>query len=186
MSYEATTWAWKQDIPYKPKFVLLAMADWYNELESCAWPTHQQLCDKTGMSKSSVRRGIDWLIDHKLVVVEARFKNSRQLGNRYLLPVNVLVLQGVLPEQGGVLIEQGGALPEQGGALIEQPIKNTVIDTVKDTKDSGGPQETDLNIDEVLSGKGKNKDQIFSALKYKDGILTPKSCGDLEIFLAAV
>lgn len=169
LSYKATTWAWGQKgIPWKPKFVLVALADWYNELESCAWPTYAQLADKTGMSKSSVQRGLRWLVENKLVVVEPNFKHNRQQANRYRLPVNIMVFQGGLPDT------PIGGLPDTHGCLPDQPIKNTVKDTVKDTINSGEPQESDLKIQDVIESKSKSKDEILT--KFTP---TPKGCGDL-------
>ena len=168
MSVEASAWAWKQIIPANPKYVLIALADWYNELESCAWPSHAKLCEKTGLSRSTVKRAIGWLQEHKLVVPEQRFHNNRQVSNRYRLPIGTIHIQGVQsdpPTQSTV---------NPVGGLCDLPIEDTLKDTVEDTINSGEPQESSLNIQEVIDGKSKSKDEILT--KFKP---TPKGCADL-------
>ena len=163
MSHTATTWAWKQNIPYRAKFTLIALADWYNELESCAWPTHRQLSDKMGMPYGTVRDAIDWLVEHELVIVEPHFKRNRQMSNRYRLPVNMIVFQGAAPQQGG-------AEPQQDGAGGEQPIEDTVKDTVKDTVISAAPdfqsdskEKTNVKASEIQDKfKYGSKEKIYS------------------------
>lgn len=168
MSVEASAWAWKQIIPANPKFVLIALADWYNELESCAWPSHQKLCEKTGMSRSSVKRALGWLRDNQLVVVEHQYKHNKQLSNRYRLPIGIIYIQGVQCEPHGVQCEP------QGG-LCDLPIEDTIKDTVKDTIKlaSNSTQEKSLKISDVIETNTKTKKSIFE--KFKS---TPKGCAD--------
>jgi hypothetical protein len=151
MSHTATTWAWKQNIPYRAKFTLIALADWYNELESCAWPSLRQLSEKMGMPYGTVRDSLRWLVEVDLVVIEPHFKNNKQQSNRYRLPVNMIVFQGVEPQQGGVA-------PQQGGVEAQHPIEDTVKDTGKDTVISAAPdfpsdskEKTNVKVEEVLT-----------------------------------
>jgi hypothetical protein len=168
MSHEATTWAWKQNIPYRAKFVLLALADWYNELESCAWPTQRRLAKKLGMPYGTVRDSLRWLSEVDLVVVEHHYKHNKQVANRYRLPVNMIVFQGVEAQQGGVE-------SQQGGVEAQQPIIDTVKDTVKDTVSlaSSPTQGDDVKISDVIETNTKTKKSIFE--KFKP---TPKGCAD--------
>ena len=167
MSVEASAWAWKQTIPANPKYVLIALADWYNELESCAWPSNAKLCEKTGLSRRTVQRSIGWLTEHKLVVPETRFKNNRQVSNRYRLPIGTIHIQGC---QAGT---PRGVTVAQGGCHSDAPIKDTVKDTVKDTINSGKPQESSVKVEEVIGKMSKSRESIFD--KFKP---TAKGCGD--------
>lgn len=169
MSVEASAWAWKQIIPTKPKFVLIALADWYNELESCAWPSNAKLCEKTGLSRRTVQRSIGWLKDNQLVVPETRFKNNRQLSNRYRLPIGIIYIQGCQAGTPmGVTVAQGGC---QAGAPIEDTLKDTIKDTIKIASNS--TQEKSLKISDVIETNTKTKKSIFE--KFKS---TPKGCAD--------
>ena len=168
MSVEASAWAWKQIIPANPKYVLIALADWYNELESCAWPSHAKLCEKTGLSRSTVKRSLGWLGDHKLVVPEHRFRDNKQVSNRYRLPVGSLYLQGVQCEP------PMGVCVDPVGGLCDLPIEDTLKDTQEDTLNSGEPQETSVNLEEVIGKMSKSKEEIFARFEPK-----AKKCGDL-------
>lgn len=170
MSVEALLWATKQIIPAQPKLVLLMLADWYNELESCAWPTHDQLAEKCGMSRRSVQRHLEWLVERGLVEKEQRIIKGRQVSNRYRLPVNVLVFQGCQIDA-----PRGVRLTQPGGQ-IDAP-SNTLKDTVKDTENSPGAKMT--SIKDVLDGQDKyDREEIRERAKRDSaGNFTPAALG---------
>ena len=168
MSVKALFWALEQRIPTNPKVVLIYLSDWFNELEDCAWPSLEQLTERSGLSKSSVQRSINWLIEHKLVVIEHRFKGGWQKSNRFRLPIGVICLQGSQSDHPTLVTV---ITPD---SQSDHPVEHTVKDTVKDTIKSGEPQEDDLKISEVIGKREKSKDEIL--MKFK---LTPKGCADL-------
>lgn len=170
MSTKALFWALEQKIPGGPKSVLIHLADWYNTHEAAAWPTHQQLAEKSGWSVGGVRKYLDWLEEHGLVVREKRMYKGRQVSNRYRLPVNVMAFQGATTEHPRVS-SQGTP-----GATTGQPC-NTIKDTLTDTTICGEPQpESNMKVDEILPGgelPGKDAHEILAAFN-----CTPKGCAD--------
>ena len=85
MSTKALFWALEQRIPTNPKMVLIMLADWYNEKESCAWPTIAELEVKTGLKRTAVKTSIRWLEERNLVVRDANIRDGWQVANRYRL-----------------------------------------------------------------------------------------------------
>ena len=187
MSTKALFWALEQKIPGGPKSVLIHLADWYNTHEAAAWPTHQQLAEKSGWSVGGVRKYLDWLEEHGLVVREKRMYKGRQVSNRYRLPVNVMAFQGATTEHPRVLPRS------RPGATTGQPC-NTIKDTPKDTPISVAgdgeanstqkePEEKMKDVKAILpdghkSFRKRTKAEIFAKLKYNNqNMLTPKSCG---------
>lgn len=170
MSVEASAWAWKQSVPPYPKFVLLALADWYNELESCAWPSHAKLSEKVGISRRSVQRSLQWLKDNQLVVPEARFKNNKQISNRYRLPIGVIYIQGCHSDH------PRGVTVARGGCHSDAPIEDTITDTIIDTINGGEPQEDHLStVSDVTKQKLKRKSKEVIFNQYQ---ATPKGCAN--------
>lgn len=108
MSIEAFKWAKTFDIDRRPlhrtsptanrpvmpsasnqKFVLLMIADYFNEKDLCAWPALSTLARDTGMSRTTVERCIRALEDQGLIEVEAVFKarTNERTASRYRLPL---------------------------------------------------------------------------------------------------
>jgi len=116
-----------------------------------------------GMPYGTVRDSLRWLVEVNLVVIEPHFKNNKQQSNRYRLPVNMIVFQGVEPQQGGVV-------PQQGGVEPQHPIEDTVKDTVKDTvilatpiSESDSKEKTNVKVSEVQDKfKSNSKDKSYS------------------------
>jgi len=171
VSTKALFWALEQKIPGGPKSVLIHLADWYNNSESAAWPTHEQLAEKSGWGRRTIQRHIEWLIEHGLVLKEKQMRGNFQVANRYRLPVGVLVIQGGQFGAAGVV-----NLAQQGGQS-DAP-SNTIKDTIKDTLNGADAQEADLKIQDVLSGDKMNRAEIFAkAKKDEHGNLTADGCG---------
>jgi hypothetical protein len=97
MSVKAMAWAWEQPIPATEKFVLLALADYYNEGEKAAWPKQSTLAARTSLSMSTVRRCIKSLAMKKLITVYARRVKGVQYANWYELSMNIMIISGVSP-----------------------------------------------------------------------------------------
>lgn len=69
------TWAWKQNLPSGPKFVLLALADNANSDGLC-YPGQDSLADKCGMTERTVRNAIKVLQESGIVTKQHRQKQA--------------------------------------------------------------------------------------------------------------
>ena len=58
------------------KFVLLVLADHYNDSEGCAWPSIQRIVDVTGISRATVQRKLKLYENKGLIGREKRYNNS--------------------------------------------------------------------------------------------------------------
>ena len=68
MSYVVQNQAWKvEGLKPSTKFVLIALCDYANKQKLTAWPSHNSIAKRTGLSKSSVQRAIKCLSDHGLL-----------------------------------------------------------------------------------------------------------------------
>lgn len=89
MSVEAYKWA-KEIAGLSPseKWLLVSIADYYNDEQKRAWPARSELARRTGMSISTISRHILSLERKGLIVVERWFNNDtgKNLSNRYYLP----------------------------------------------------------------------------------------------------
>jgi AraC-like DNA-binding protein len=89
MSFDAFKWARGQGgLSSNRKFVLLMIADHYNEADRCAWPSMSTLARETGMSRRSVVRCIADLEATGLLEAEQwiNWDTGKQMANRYYLP----------------------------------------------------------------------------------------------------
>jgi biotin operon repressor len=89
MSFEAFKWAKSWDgLSSTRKFVLLMLADHYNEDVHRAWPSMQTLANETGMSRRSVVNCVATLEEMGLIEVEqwVDATTGKQMSNRYCLP----------------------------------------------------------------------------------------------------
>lgn len=89
MSIEAYKWA-KEIVGLSPleKWLLVTIADYYNDKEKRAWPARTELSRRTGMSVRSITRQISSLESKGWILVERWFNNNtgKNLNNRYYLP----------------------------------------------------------------------------------------------------
>lgn len=90
MSMDAYRWAltWS-DLKSPEKFVLVMIADHYNDKAHRAWPSIELLAKETCLHRSTVMRAIRTLEDAGLVLVEpwVRANSGGALTNRYCLPL---------------------------------------------------------------------------------------------------
>lgn len=90
MSMGAYRWAksWNEGLTSPQMFVLIMLADHYNETAKRAWPAIDTLARMTRLSPATVKRALRDLKSMGLIEVEYWFDNStgRQKSNRYCLP----------------------------------------------------------------------------------------------------
>jgi len=90
MSIGAFRWAktWSCKTPLQ-KYVLVMIADHYNERVHRSWPSMQTIADETGMSRRSVARHVTDLEECNLIEVEqwVNGDTGSQMANRYCLPL---------------------------------------------------------------------------------------------------
>ncbi len=95
MSVKALTWAFEQDLKPTPKIILLALADYANDHGEC-WPGINSLCEKSGITRSTLKRNLQILEDDGVIVRRERKRNNgSQTSNRYFL--NLGGVQNGLP-----------------------------------------------------------------------------------------
>lgn len=94
MSIEAYRWAKTWFVPScgltsNQRFVLLLIADYYNDSKKHAWPSIKTLSDLSGISVRSVTRCLRGLELEGLIETESWFNAStgRRTQNRYYLPL---------------------------------------------------------------------------------------------------
>ena len=74
MSYIVQNLAWKvEGLKPSTKFILIALCDYANKQEFTAWPSHNLIVKRTGLSISSVQRAIKCLCDRGLLSYRNRF-----------------------------------------------------------------------------------------------------------------
>lgn len=163
MSVKALFWALEQRIPTNPKMVLIHLSDWFNELEDSAWPSIPKLVERTGLSRSTVIRSTQWLVDNKLVIVEHRFSGGWKKSNRYRLALGVMAIQGCHSDT--TVVSETTGLKCQSDTSID-----TVKDTVKDTvnlatpiSESDSKEKTNVKVSEVQDKfKSNSKEKSYS------------------------
>ena len=100
MSYIVQNLAWKvEGLKPSTKFILIALCDYANKQEFTAWPSHNSLAKRTGLSISSVQRAIKCLCDRGLLSYRNRFgeKGYKQT-NLYQINLSRLQELTALPE----------------------------------------------------------------------------------------
>ena len=92
MSYVVQNLAWKvEGLKPSTKFVLVALCDYANKVKFTAWPSHNSIAKRTGLSISSVQRSIKCLCDLGVLSYKNRHdaKGNKQ-SNLYQINVNRL------------------------------------------------------------------------------------------------
>lgn len=68
MSFEAMKWAKGiSELSSSQKFILIALADFYNDAKKCAWPSVKRLMDYTNLSRRTVQRSLAELESRGLI-----------------------------------------------------------------------------------------------------------------------
>ena len=90
MSLEAFKWAKSvRGLPALEKWLLVTIADFYNDEERKAYPGKSRLSDETGISVRHITRLLNSLEEKGLIRIQHWINNStgENLSNRYFLPV---------------------------------------------------------------------------------------------------
>ena len=58
------------------KFVLLVLADHFNDSEGCAWPSINRIVDVTGISRPTVQRKLKYYEEKGLIIRQKRYNDS--------------------------------------------------------------------------------------------------------------
>jgi len=86
MSFQCMVWAIEQKLPTYEKFVLIMLANYADEKNSC-WPSIDTIAENTGLSKSTVLRTVKSLSEKGYLKVGKRRVQSRGFNsNFYTLP----------------------------------------------------------------------------------------------------
>ncbi|QZY52715.1 helix-turn-helix domain-containing protein [Leucobacter tenebrionis] len=90
MSMGAYRWAlgWV-DLKSSDKFVLVMIADHYNDEAHRSWPSIKRLAMETQLSERTVIRSIKFLAEHEVIEIEpwVHADTGKSLTNRYCLPM---------------------------------------------------------------------------------------------------
>lgn len=104
MSFEATAWAYRQDLPVGRKFLLVALANYADEDHTC-YPGQAKLAAMTGQGERTVRRLLALLEADGYIVREHRqYADGHRNSDRYTLAVG----RDITPRQG---VDDGAGEP---------------------------------------------------------------------------
>lgn len=123
MSNEAITWAFNQDgLTMTEKFVLIALADYANEVHMC-FPAHEKTAKRVAASRSTVKRAVRSLEQKGLLrVVSWHRPNGSDTSNRYQLRVGGQYEPPGQCEPGeGFTVDRGGGHSEPGARVTSEP-----------------------------------------------------------------
>lgn len=169
MSFNDIRWAIdQQSLSSYAKWVLVILADYQNAAHDKTWPKIATLAKQTGLSESSVRRGIKELIKEELVSVNPRNKGGTIRSNEYFLATTETAGERSRGTPAGV----HGELSYKEEEISEQTNEQTIC---------GEPQSEDskVKVSDVLVEIGRSKEDIFSKAKRTGGKLTSGGCAYL-------
>ena len=152
MSYESTTWAWKQDVGNgTTKLILLKLADIANEAHDfeiwCSTKTIAQACN---LSQSAVVKHMQVLTDMAYLTLIEKGDRSQQQSNRYRLNV------------GSVVVQVGPGSPSPGDKAHHQ-----VIGSPSPHDGSPSPGDINKNTTTINNKKENEASAISSEIKRK-------------------
>ncbi len=178
MSFKAVGWAMDQACPTPhAKLILLVLAENANEERGwVAWPTIRRITTVTGLSRSTVQRHTDKLVEADLVDVEFdEMENGKQTSNRYYLRINgnraPSVLEGCQPDTPtvdnqsdrgvretppGYQADLGGVSEGPGGGVRETPTIEPVVkpvvepDSIKQTSARGNVENSGQYLGQLV------------------------------------
>ena len=151
MSFNASKWAWDQDLKPSPKFVLLALADCLNERTGRLNPSISVISEKTGQNRKTIIASLSILEGLGLIVKAKTYGTSTS----YKLNLDVLCSA----ENGTGMHEVTS--PKNGTALVPK----TVLDQ---TQKGDTNQEEPRKNQELLRAKPrKQKAKLFIKPSFK-------------------
>jgi len=112
VSFQAMTWAVNQELKTNEKMVLVMLANRCNSDTGRCDPSHKRLANDCGMSKATLKRCIERLVDAGFLRVNRREMNGVSLPNQYDLILSAGV-QTIFPN--------GWDKPERGDGVTENP-----------------------------------------------------------------
>lgn len=127
MSIQALAHVIESDIPeVSAKMLLVCIANAHNTSTGMCCPSIDRLAKESGMSRSSVKRWLKWLVEAgHIAIEETHSSNARQLTNTYRLMgidrgsnLNPLPKVGVQSEPG-----EGSTSEPPEGSICEPPLK---------------------------------------------------------------
>ena len=136
MSYVVQNLAWKvEGLKPSTKFVLIALCDYANKQKFTAWPSHNSIAKKTGLSISSVQRAIKRLRDHDLLSYRNRYdKKGQKLTNLYQINCRRLTELSCLPDDLVKMTPPPSHDDRRGiVTMIDKPLKQTFNKTFNKT-----------------------------------------------------
>ena len=86
MSVQAISWALENDLGqnYAAKVLLMALANYADDEGTC-FPGREKISAETGLSKRTLTRQVNLLVDMGLIVVERRYNGNIRTSDRYIL-----------------------------------------------------------------------------------------------------
>lgn len=140
MSFLVQNLAWKvKGLRPSTKFVLIALCDYANKQKFTAWPSHNSIAKKTGLSISSVQRAIKCLCDLGLLSYRNRYdEKGHKLTNIYQINLSRLNELTCIPNNA-VMVTPHSSHDDQRGVVTvtDKPSKQTFNKTFKSI-DLGG------------------------------------------------
>jgi len=134
MSYVVQNQAWKvEGLKPSTKFVLIALCDYANKQKLTAWPSHNSIAKKTGLSISSVQRAIKCLRCHGLLSYRNRYdEKGQKLTNLYQINFRRLNELTSLPDDLVIMTSPTSHVDQRGiVTMIDKPLKQTFNKTFK-------------------------------------------------------
>ena len=166
MSYKVQNLAWKVE-GRKPstKFVLIALCDYANKQKFTAWPSHNSIAKRTGLSVSSVQRAIKSLCDLGLLSYRNRYEKGHKLTNLYQINFSRLYELTCLPDNVVMMTPPPSHDDRRGIVTVtDKPLQQTFNKTSK--SEDFGDEEIGTNFDNRPISKERMK-EICDELGYK-------------------
>ena len=134
MSYIVQNLAWKvEGLKPSTKFVLIALCDYANKQQFTAWPSHNSIAKRTGLSVSSVQRAIKSLCDLGLLSYRNRYdERGHKLTNLYQINFSRLYELTCIPDNV-VRMKPPPSHNDRRGIVIvtDKPLQQTFNKTSK-------------------------------------------------------
>ena len=147
MSYKVQNLAWKvEGLKPSTKFVLIALCDYANKQKFTAWPSHNSIAKRTGLSVSSVQRAIKSLCDLGLLSYRNRYEKGHKLTNLYQINFSCLYELTCLPDNVVMMTPPPSHDDRRGIVTVtDKPLQQTFNKTSK--SEDFGDEEIGTNFD---------------------------------------
>lgn len=175
MSNEAITWAFKQSLPMNEKFVLVSLADYADENNSC-FPSMKKTAERIGCSPQTVRTLVKKLEARGLVEVQPReHEHGGSKSNRYVLAVGGQNIRPPIKSQG-----EGVKQARGGGSNGLEGEGQTVLSTVTLNEPLNEPSNEPVGAQSAFKGR-RVPENFMPAQKHIDKIRQLKPNLNLDI-----